>query len=151
MSTPSAPARQEWEPQLENYAERIAEVFAQQGAMTLVGASLEAVEPGFVEIYLPSRDDLRQQHGMIHGGVIAMLADTAAALSALTVAGEGAIGMTVEYKINLLAPAKGDKLIARGSLIRSGRPLSVASADIFAAYGDDEFHVATALGTFVGR
>jgi uncharacterized protein (TIGR00369 family) len=154
MGVPSASTArrgQTWEPLTENYEERIAEVFSRQGAMALIGASLARVEPGFTELHLPCRDEVGQHHGMVHGGVVAMLADTAAALAALSVAAEGAIGMTVEFKINLLAPATGDKLIARGHLIRSGRPLSVAAADIYAASGDDEFLVATALGTFAGR
>lgn len=146
--TGSRSAEAIWEPRVADYEDVVREAFAQQGAMRHIGASVERVEPGFVELMLPFREAITQQHGTVHGGVIGMLADTAAALAALSVADRVTVGLTVEYKLNLLAPAVGDVVIARGSLIRPGRPLSVAAADVYTVWEQRENLVATALGTF---
>ncbi|MFN3986667.1 MAG: PaaI family thioesterase [Rhodocyclaceae bacterium] len=117
------------------YAARIRESFARQNAMMLIGARLEAVAPGFTEIHLPCTDALTQQHGYIHGGIVGMIADSAAGYAAgsLTDADTGVL--TVEYKINLVAPAVGDMLVARGTVIRPGRTLLITRADVFAVRG----------------
>lgn len=137
-----------WEPRDPAFEQTIRDVFAQQGPLTEIGATLGRVEPGLVEVVLPCSPRVSQQHGTVHGGLIGLLADTAGALSALTVAKAGTIGMTVEYKVNLLAPARGERVVARGRLIRPGRPLSVAAADIYAVSDEgEESLVATSLVT----
>src|SRR5258706_15523255 len=88
-----------------DFSQRVKESFGRQKAMSLIGARLAAVEPGMVEIHLPFREDLTQQKGYIHGGIIGMIADSAAGYSAFTLMPASASLVTVEYKINILAPA----------------------------------------------
>ena len=107
-----------------NFAVRIRASFGRQKAMGLIGASLKVVEPGQVEVALPYRDDLTQQKGFIHGGIIGMIADTACGYAAYSLMPADCSLVTVEYKINILAPARGS-LVARGEVIRPGRTLTV--------------------------
>ena len=115
-----------------HFAERIRASFAQQQAMTLIGASMAVVEPGYTEIHLPHKPEITQQHGYIHGGVVGMIADSAAGYAASTLTAAEAGVLTVEYKLNLLAPADGQLLIAEGSVVRYGRTLIVTRAEVFA-------------------
>jgi uncharacterized protein (TIGR00369 family) len=115
-----------------HFAERIRASFAQQQAMTLIGASMAVVEPGYTEIHLPHKPEITQQHGYIHGGVVGMIADSAAGYAASTLTAAEAGVLTVEYKLNLLAPAEGQLLIAEGSVVRYGRTLIVTRAEVFA-------------------
>ncbi len=117
--------------------------------MNLLGAQIISATPVAVEIGLELRPDLEQQHGFIHAGVAWTIADNAAgfATQSLLAVEDGVL--TVELKINLLAPAKGQRLIARAQLLRAGRRLTVARSDVYAATGSTETHVATALGTFM--
>ena len=115
-----------------HFAERIRASFAQQQAMTLIGASMAVVEPGYTAIHLPHKPEITQQHGYIHGGVVGMIADSAAGYAASTLTAAEAGVLTVEYKLNLLAPAEGQLLIAEGSVVRYGRTLIVTRAEVFA-------------------
>ena len=115
-----------------HFAERIRASFARQHAMTLIGASMAVVEPGYTEIHLPHKPEITQQHGYIHGGVVGMIADSAAGYAASTLTAAEAGVLTVEYKLNLLAPAEGQLLIAEGSVVRYGRTLIVTRAEVFA-------------------
>ncbi|THC41395.1 PaaI family thioesterase [Massilia sp. Mn16-1_5] len=119
-------------------ADRVRASFARQNAMRLIGASLERVAHGRTEIHLPHASALEQQHGFIHGGVVGMIADSAAGYAAMSVAPPGSSVLTVEYKMNLLAPADGERLIARGRVVRPGRTLIVTQAEVFALEGDKE-------------
>ena len=119
-----------------HFAERIRASFAQQQAMTLIGASMAVVEPGYTEIHLPHKPEITQQHGYIHGGVVGMIADSAAGYAASTLTAAEAGVLTVEYKLNLLAPAEGQLLIAEGSVVRYGRTLIVTRAEVFAVSHD---------------
>ena len=112
--------------------ERIRASFARQNAMRLIRASLGLVEAGRTEIHLPHWDGVEQQHGFVHGGVVGMIADSAAGYAAMSVAAPGASVLTVEYKMNLVAPADGEQLVARGSVVRPGRTLIVTKAEVFA-------------------
>ena len=114
------------------YVERVRASFALQPAMALIGAELAVVEPGYTEIHLPYRDAITQQHGFIHGGVVGMIADSAAGYAANTLTPADTSVLTVEYKLNLLAPAEGERLIARGEVIRPGRTLIITKAEVFA-------------------
>lgn len=100
--------------------------------MTLIGARLARVEPGAVEIELPVRDELGQQHGFVHAGVVTSIADSACGYAALTTMDEDAAVLSVELTINLLAPAAGTLLRARGTVLKSGRTLTVCRADVTA-------------------
>ncbi len=115
-----------------HFAERVRASFARQQAMTLIGASMAVVEAGYTEIHLPHNPEITQQHGYIHGGVVGMIADSAAGYAASTLTAAEVGVLTVEYKLNLLAPAEGQLLIAEGSVVRYGRTLIVTRADVFA-------------------
>lgn len=119
-------------------ADRVRASFARQNAMVLIKAKMPVVEAGRTEIHLPHWQGVEQQHGFVHGGVVGMIADSAAGYAAMTVAPEGASVLTVEYKINLVAPADGEMLIARGSVIRPGRTLVLTKAEVFAVTGSQE-------------
>jgi len=114
------------------FAERVRASFQRQQAMALIGASLPVIEAGYTEIHLPHKAEITQQHGYIHGGVVGMIADSAAGYAASTLTAHETGVLTVEYKLNLLAPAEGQLLIAEGSVIRYGRTLIVTKADVFA-------------------
>ncbi len=127
------------------FATRIRESFARQKAMALIGARLARVEAGDVEVALPFRDDLTQQKGFIHGGIIGMIADTACGYAAFSLMPAGGSLVTVEYKMNILKPGHG-ALRAHGKVIRAGRTLTVARAEV---YAEDGSHVATMLQTLM--
>jgi len=128
-----------------HFASRIRESFNRQKAMTLIGASLGSVMPGAVEIMLPFRDDLTQQKGYIHGGIIGMIADSAAGYAAYSLMPADCSLVTVEYKMNILSPAT-SSLTARGKVVKPGRTLTVARAEV---YAQDGTHVATMQQTLM--
>jgi uncharacterized protein (TIGR00369 family) len=106
--------------------------FSNQSAMALIKATLPVVEAGRTEIHLDHWAGIEQQHGFIHGGVVGMIADSAAGYAAMTMVPSDASVLTVEYKMNLVAPASGEKLVARGRVVRPGRTLIVTQAEVFA-------------------
>ncbi|MBK5914941.1 PaaI family thioesterase [Rhodocyclus purpureus] len=115
-----------------DFAASVSASFAKQTAMRLIRASLPVVEHGRTEIHVPHWDGIEQQHGFVHGGVVGMIADSAAGYAAMTMVPATASVLTVEYKVNLVAPADGEKLIARGEVVRPGRTLVVTKAEVFA-------------------
>jgi uncharacterized protein (TIGR00369 family) len=127
------------------FAQRCRESFARQKAMRLIGAALTVVEPGYVEVRLPFRDDLTQQKGFVHGGILGMIADTACGYSAFSLMPAGCSLVTVEYKINILSPARG-ALVAQGQVVKPGRTLTIARAEV---YADDGKHVASMQQTLM--
>lgn len=126
----NAPSR--FQPADPGFAARVRASFGRQAAMRLIGARLSVVEPGFTEIELDYRDDLTQQKGYVHGGIIGMIADSACGYAAYSLMPASSSLVTVEYKINLLAPAVGESIVARGEVIKPGRTLSVTRAEIYA-------------------
>ena len=132
-----------------DFEARVRDSFARQAAMGLIGAELTVVEPGRVTIELPVRDDLGQQHGFVHGGVVGMIADSAGGYAAFTLMPAEASVLTVEYKINMLAPAKGERLVARGAVVKPGRTLSIVRADVYAIEGGRETLVAATQQTLM--
>ena len=122
----------QFQPRDPDYAERVRASFRLQQAMSLIGAEMALVEPGYVEIHLPHKAEITQQHGFIHGGVVGMIADSAAGYAANTLTPADASVLTVEYKMNLVAPADGQRLVARGEVVRPGRTLIVTRADVYA-------------------
>lgn len=115
-----------------HFAENVRASFDRQSAMHLIQASMPVVERGSTEIHVPHWQGIEQQHGFVHGGVVGMIADSSAGYAAMTMAPANASVLTVEYKINMLAPADGEKLIARGQVVRPGRTLIVTKAEVFA-------------------
>ena len=127
------------------FAQRCRESYARQKAMALIGARLTVVEPGYVEIELPYREDLTQQKGYIHGGVLGMIADTACGYSAFSLMPADCSLVTVEYKINILAAAR-RSLVAKARVIKPGRTLTIARGEV---YADDGRHIATMQQTLM--
>lgn len=115
-----------------DFAARVHASFLNQPAMALIGATMPVIEAGYTEIHLPYKPEVTQQHGYIHGGVVGMIADSAAGYSAATLTSADTGVLTVEYKLNLLAPAEGNLLIAEGTVVRYGRTLIVTKAEVFA-------------------
>ena len=121
-----------------DFAASVAASFDKQNAMHLIRATLPVVEHGRTEIHVPHWKGVEQQHGFVHGGVVGMIADSAAGYAAMTMVPASASVLTVEYKMNLVAPADGDKLIARGQVVRPGRTLIVTKAEVFAVKDGQE-------------
>ncbi|MFQ5766297.1 MAG: PaaI family thioesterase, partial [Rhodospirillales bacterium] len=107
------------------FAARVEQSFAAQGIMVTIGARLTRIEPGYCEIELPYSDAVSQQHGFFHGGAIGTIADSAGGYAAFSLMDADDGVLTVEYKLNLMAPALGERLIARGRVLRPGRTLTV--------------------------
>lgn len=123
--------------------------FAQQSVMNLIGASLTLVEPGVIEITLPYRHDLTQQNGYLHAGIVTTIADSACGYAAFTLMPAGSGVLSVEFKVNLLRPAKGDSFVARAEVIKAGKTLTVVRADVFALSESDRSLIATMQGTMI--
>jgi len=111
---------------------RCRDSFARMRTMATIGASVLSVAPGEVELVMPFADGLTQQHGFIHAGIITTLVDTACGFAALSLMPEDAAVLTTEFKVNLLSPAKGERFIARGKVVRPGKKLMVCLGEVFA-------------------
>lgn len=131
------------------FEQRVRASFARQGFMRFLGAELTRVAPGECEIELPYREELSQQHGYFHGGVIATLADNAGGYAGFTLMAADDSVLTVEFKVNILAPGHGQRLVGRGHVKRAGRTLTVAQTDILAVTDGRETLCATALQTLM--
>jgi uncharacterized protein (TIGR00369 family) len=132
------------------FEERVRASFARQGLMSTFAAELDRVEPGLVEIVVPFADGLTQQDGFLHAGVVIAAIDSACGYAAFTLMEPDVRVLTVELKVNLLSAASGDRLLARGQVIRPGRTLTVCRGDAYAETGQEERHVATILTTMIG-
>lgn len=128
---------------------RIRDSFAKQGLMNTLGASIISVSPGAVELALVPRPANSQQHGFVHGGAVASLADSAAGYAALSLMPPGAGVLTVEFKINFVAPAMGDRLMARGRVVKAGRTITLAQTDVMAEANGRERLVAVLTATLM--
>jgi len=131
MSAPAATLK----PAFAGYAERVRASFARQGAMALIGAELVAVEPGYCAIALKPRPEVAQQHGYVHAGVVSAIVDSAGGYAGYTLFPEDSSVLTVEFKLNLLAPAAGDRLVAEGRVIKPGRTLAITQGEVHAERG----------------
>jgi uncharacterized protein (TIGR00369 family) len=142
MPTPFAPLDPAFE-------ERVRRSYARQRMLETLGAVLERVAPGEVDIRLPFRADLTQQHGSLHAGAMTTVVDSACGYAALTLMAPDAAVLSVEFKVNLLAPGRGEAVIARGRVLKPGRTLTVVRGDVFAVDGGEERLVATMLATMM--
>jgi len=115
-----------------DYAARVRASFDRQGAMKLIGARLAEVRPGFCSIELPYREDLTQQHGYVHAGIVSAIADSAGGYAGFTLFPADASVLTVEYKLNLIAPAAGDRLLAEAEVVKPGRTLAITRGEVYA-------------------
>jgi len=133
----------------EGYQERIRSSFAKQGLMSTLGATLGNISLGHVEIALRPHPAISQQHGFIHAGALSAAADSAAGYAALSLMPPGSGVLTTEFKINFVAPAMGDRVLARGKVVKTGRTLTVAQTEVFAEIGGQEKLVALLTATLM--
>lgn len=132
-----------------DFRRRCADSFASHTFLKTIGARIASVEPGLCVLELPMRADLCQQDGYIHAGITTTLADTAGGYAAFSLMPAGSSVLTTELKINLVSPAKGDKLVARAEVLKPGRTLTIVRADVFGVAGGEEKMVATMLATMI--
>ena len=136
-------------PQDPQFEARVRASFARQQVMTTIGATLTSVEPGLVEIQTPFRSDLTQQHGFLHAGIITIIVDSACGYAALSLMPAQVGVLTIEYKVNFLAPAAGERFVARGSVTKPGRTVTVCTGDVLAVQEGRETPIATILTTMM--
>ena len=132
-----------------NFAGRVRGSFGRQKVMAFMGAELSSVTPGRCEIRLPYKAELSQQHGLFHGGVIGMIGDSAGGYAAYTLMPADASVLTVEYKMNILAPGDGELLIAQGEVLKAGRTLVVSRAEVYVVRDGREIHCASMQQTLM--
>jgi uncharacterized protein (TIGR00369 family) len=137
------------EPRDPNFQARVRDSFARQRMMHLLGAELTTVLPGQIEIVLPFRSELTQQHGYIHAAAVAAIADSACGYAALTLMEPAQEVLSVEFKVNLLAPAVGERFVAAGKVLRSGRTLSVCTAEVHAVQSGSGKLIAAMQATMI--
>jgi len=136
-------------PKDSDYRARVETSFARQGLMSTLGASILNIAPGAVDIALSPGPAVLQQHGFVHAGAVSAIADTAAGYSALTLMPPGAGVLTTEFKINLLAPGTGERLVARGRVVKAGRTLTLAQSEVFAEAAGTERLIALLTATLM--
>lgn len=132
-----------------DFAARVQSSFKRQGVMAHIGAELSLVEPGQVQIRLPYSDFLSQQHGFFHGGITTTIADSACGYSGFTLMPVDASVLTIEYKVNFLAPADGELLVATGQVVKPGRSIIVCHAHVVVFKGKRERLCATMTETMM--
>lgn len=132
-----------------DFEARVRASFARQGFMALIGAEIVALSPGRCTIAVAARPDLCQQRGFLHGGVTAAIADSAAGYAAYSLMPANSTPLTVEFKINLISPAVGERFLATGQVVRSGRTLTIAEVEVVAEAGGIAKPIARTLGTLM--
>jgi len=132
-----------------DYRAKVEASFARQAFLATIGARMAALEPGRCTLEMPTRPDLAQQHGFVHAGATTTLADTAAGYAAFSLMPAGSAVLTTEFKVNLLSPAKGEKLVARAEVLKPGRTLIVVRSDVFGVEDGKETLAATMLATMI--
>jgi len=138
-----------FKPRDQDWEKRCRDSFAAQHYMTLIGAEIVSVAPGQCIIAVGMKPELTQQRGFLHGGVTAALADTAAGFAAYSLMPAGSSPLTVEFKINLIAPAAGERFIASGNVVRSGRTLTIVEVDVSAETKGKAQMIAKMLATLI--
>lgn len=133
---------QPMEPRDPQWQEKVRDSFARQKVMRLIGAELVDVQPGRCEIHLPFRDDLTQQNGYFHAGIVATVVDSAGGYAGFSLMAAGTDVLTVEYKLNLLAPGEGERLVAVGEAVKSGRNLVITRGEVYAVKNARSIHCA---------
>jgi len=136
-------------PRTSNFEEMVRSSFSKQAFMDLIGAEITSVRPGFCEIKLPYKEELSQQHGFFHGGLVGTLSDNASGYAAFSLMDDGDGVLTVEFKVNLMAPAVGEALVVRGEVVRAGKTLTVCQSNVFALKDGVEKHCAVAQVTLM--
>src|SRR5437868_15548361 len=122
-------------PAFAGYAERARSSFARQGAMALIGAQIVDVRPGYCAIAIKPRPEIAQQHGYVHAGIVSAIVDSAGGYAGFTLFPEDSSVLTVEYKLNLVAPASGEQLVAEAEVVKPGRTLAITRGEVYAERG----------------
>ncbi len=138
-----------FDPQDPEFEARVRASFARQRMMQTIGAVLERVAPGEVDIRVPFRDEISQHHGFVHAGAITTAVDTACGYAALSLMPPGTGVLSIEFKVSLLSPGKGDAILARGRVVKPGRNVSFCQGEVFAVDGGAEKLVATMSATMM--
>ncbi len=138
-----------FQPRNPAWEQKSREIFERQSFMRMIGVRIAALSPGACDLELPYRDDLCQQNVYLHGGVITSIADTSCGIASSTLLAPDAGILSVEFKYNMMAPAAGERFIARGRVIRSGRTLTVAESAVFAVNGGVEAEIGRMLATMM--
>ncbi len=134
-----------------NFAQTVSESFYKQGLMQHLGAKLDSVEPGYVRIVMPYSENLTQQHSFFHAGAVTSIVDSACGYAALTLMPAGAEVLTIEFKVNFVAPANGEYVIAHGRVLKPGRTVTVCQGEVMAVKDGVEKLCATMLATMISR
>lgn len=142
---------EEWTPRDPAYETRVRDSFSRQSHMATLGATIVLIAPGEVHLVLPFAPQFCQQNGFLHAGAIASVADSANGYAALTLAPPETDVLAVEFKINLLAPAQGEKFLACGQVLRPGKTLTVCQAQVFSTGAAERILIATMLSTIIVR
>jgi uncharacterized protein (TIGR00369 family) len=142
---------QSFEAQNPNFESVVRESFAKQGLLQYLDATLETIEAGRVSVTVPYSDDLTQQHGFFHAGVTTSIVDVACGYAALTLMPPDSDVLTVEFKVNLVAPAQGTRLIAHGTVIKAGRTLTVCQGEVYGVDGNQQKLCAVMQATMIRR
>jgi len=135
LRSDTAPAETLFVPLNPDYATRVRTSFARQRAMRLIGARLIELGPGYCAIELPCHEGLSQQHGYVHAGIVGAIVDSAGGYAGFTLFPADASVLTVEYKLNLIAPAAGERLVAEGHVVKPGRTLVITRGEVYAEAG----------------
>ena len=136
-------------PAVPGFDERVRQSFSRLALMATIGARLVRIAPGEVDIEMPVRADLTQQHGYVAAGIVTAIVDTACGYAAMSLMPAGANVLTVEYKVNFVSPARGERLLARGRVVKPGRALTVCTGEVYALSDAAPKAVAAMLATMV--
>lgn len=137
------------QPKDPNFEERVKKTFANQAAMTSFGVVLESVKPGHVIFTMPFKKEYTQQHGFTHGGVMGAVLDSACGFAAFSLMPADAEVLTVEFKVNFLNPARGERFMFEGNVVKAGRTVTVAESKVFGVTGEEKKLIATMTGTLM--
>ena len=149
MPHTARPAARSLQPRDPDWETTVRQSFARQKVMKLIGAELTALAPGHCEIRLPYRDDLTQQNGYFHAGITSTIVDSAGGYAGYTLMPKGSDVLSVEFKLNLLAPADGEFLVAEGQVLKSGRNLVITRGEVYAIKNGKATHCATMQQTLM--
>ncbi len=138
-----------FKPRDTGYKEKVIKSFNRQGVLKTINASIIAIRPGEIELEFPYQSNLAQQHGFIHAGIVSTVLDTACGYAAFTLMPENAGVLTIEFKINLLSPAKGDRFRAVGKVKKPGKNITVTEGELFSHGEGGQKLVATMVGTIM--
>jgi uncharacterized protein (TIGR00369 family) len=141
--------KSKFEPKNPDYVARVEKSFSDQAVMKTIGASIEAISPGKIEIEFPYQSNLTQQNGFIHAGIVSTVLDSACGYAAFSLMPQDVSVLTIEFKINLLSPATGDRFRGYGKVKKAGRNISVAEAELYAFSEQGKKLVATMVGTLM--